>query len=188
MTLGCRRRFSSLLALLVGGLVLSAPAQSRIWSHSPADLARDYLVITDNRGGGDNVFVFWMAPPMFSSPTPNRALHDILSKYVVVSVSRSHVSKEGSMSFDTASSLQVDDASGHPLTALNSDTIPPTVVGTLATLQTMMGRSFGPFGKGIQWFVFDTGAVQVCGEGGLAVKFTDQVYTYSTPIPGCSGS
>jgi len=176
---------SSIAAVMVGSMLVCSPAQSRIWSHSAADLSRDYLVITDNRGGAENVFVFWMASAMLPPGAQTQALRDILSKYVVLGVSHSHVSKEGSVSFDTVSSLEADDGSGQSLSVLSTDTMPPVVVGTLAGVQAAMSRSFGAFGKGIQWFVFDAGSVQVCGKGEIAVKFAAQVYTFDTPIPGC---
>jgi hypothetical protein len=36
------------------------------------------------------------------------------------------------------------------------------------------------------WFAFDGGATHACANGGLAVDFVDEKYTYDTPIPGCT--
>jgi hypothetical protein len=42
-----------------------APAQSRTWSRDPADLAREYAVISDNRSGGDVILIFLVGPSNF---------------------------------------------------------------------------------------------------------------------------
>jgi hypothetical protein len=67
----------------------------------------------------------------------------------------------------------------------HGDAIPPAVVGTVTMLESMFGRSFGQFGKGFHWFVFDAGTVNACKNGGLSVPFADEIYTYQTPFPGC---
>jgi hypothetical protein len=95
------------------------------------------------------------------------------------------VSRDGTFTFDKTTALEVNDENGQPLNSLNMDTMPPTVIGTLATLQSMFVRAIGAFGRETQWFVFDSGTIHACAKGGMSVLFADEKYTYDIPIPGC---
>jgi hypothetical protein len=144
----------------------TAPSlQSRPWPRN-APNAADYLIINDNRGGGDVVMVFWLASPLIP-PSGQQAARDLLDKYVVVGVVHAHTNKDATF------------------TLLDMDTMSPAIVGTLATIKAAFGRSLGEFGKGIQWFVFANGSVNPCVKGGMAVRFENENYTYVTPVPGC---
>ncbi len=162
-----------------------SPALSRTWSPTPVNLAQDYAIISDNRGGGELVMVIWLAPPMFPQDASTQAARDMLDKYVVIGVAHAHIASDATASFDSVATLDVADASGKALTALSTGTMPPSVVGALAALQSAFGRSIGALGQGVHWFAFDGGAVHACAKGGLAVSFASVKYTYDTPIPGC---
>jgi hypothetical protein len=95
------------------------------------------------------------------------------------------MSPVGTMSFDTTDTLIASDSGGTPLRLLTGDDMPPLLIGMVSTLTNTFSRSFGAFGKGFHWFVFDAGSVHACADGGLSVPFADEVYTYRTPIPGC---
>lgn len=181
-----RREIASWIACALVILVSSfAPAQSRVWSPDSASLARDYLIINDNRGHGDIVFMLWMAAPMIPDTPATQAARVLLDKYVVIGVVHAHVSSDAAMTFDKTEALTVNDGSGQPLNSLSPNTMPPAVVGTLATLQSAFARSFGAFGTGVQWFAFDSGTTRACTKGELSVPFADTNYTFVTPIPGC---
>jgi hypothetical protein len=160
------------------------PLQSRPWPRN-APNASDYLVINDNRGNGDIVLVFWLASPLIPPSANQQAARDLLDKYVVVGVAHSHVVKDGTFIFDRAGIPEVTGSRNEPLQLLDMDTMSPTIVGALATIKTVFGRSLGEFGKGIQWFVFANGSVNPCSKGGMAVQFESEKYTYVTPVPGC---
>ena len=162
-----------------------SPAQSRTWSPTPINLAQDYAIINDNRGSGEIVLVIWLAPPMFPQDASTQAAQDMLDKYIVIGVAHAHIASDATMTFDQVATLDVVDGSDKPLNALNVSTMPPTVVGALAALQSAFGRSIGALGQGVHWFAFDSGSVHACAKGGLAVSFASVKYTYGTPIPGC---
>ena|ERR1039458_3910297 len=177
------RWISCVLVVLLSAV---SPAQSRTWSRNPTNLAQDYVLINDNRGNGDVVLILWLAAPMIQSGPSTQAARELLDKYIVIGVAHAHASKEGTFTFDRTATLEANDGSGQPLKSLNADTMPPSVVGTLAAMQSAFGRSLGAFGQGIQWFAFDSGTTHACTKGGLSVIFAGETYTYDTPIPGCS--
>ena len=168
----------SFLAVLLATI---APAQCRQWAHNPTDLASDYLTINDNRGGGEIVLIMWLAAPRFAKgPT-----QDMLNKYVMIGVAHAHTSKEGTMSFDRTATLDAANAEGNKLTLLDASTMPPTVVGAMATMQSVFGRALGQFGQGVQWFAFDGSKMQACTKGQLSIPYAGEKYTFDTPVPGC---
>jgi hypothetical protein len=156
-------------------------AWSREWKPSATQIARDYAVIADTRTPGDIKMIFWMAPPML----PEGKARQLLENYVVIGVVRGRVIPGGTMSFDNITTLPVTDAKGTSLRLLSGDEIPPVLAGTVAVLTSAFGQSFGAFGKGFHWFVFEAGSINVCKDGGLSVPFAGEVYTYQTPFPGC---
>jgi hypothetical protein len=166
-------------------VLLSTPAQSRMWSKNSVSLAEDYAVITDNRGGGEMVLIFWIAPPIIPKGPSSQTAQDMLYKYVLLGVAHAHVAKDATMTFDPIATPGPRDGNGQPLNFLNENALPPTVVGTLAVFKSAFGRSLGALGQGIQWFAFDSGSVNACKKGGMSVPFAGETYTYHTPIPGC---
>jgi len=162
-----------------------SPALSRTWSPTPINLAQDYAIINDNRGSGDVAIIIWLAPPMFPQDASTQTARDMLDKYVVIGVAHAHIASDATMTFDQVATLDVVDGSGKALNSLNTSTMPPTVVGALAALQSAFGRSIGALGQGVHWFAFDSGSVHACAKGGLTVPFAGVKYTYVTPIPGC---
>jgi hypothetical protein len=157
-------------------------ALSREWKPTPTVQARDYTIISDTRKPGDIRMIFWLAPPLL----PNNKIEQLLASYVIIGVVRARTLPGGTFSFDAIDSLQVKDRDAKPLRLLAGDDIPPVVNGTVTTLEGVFGQSFGAFGKGFHWFVFAAGSVDACKDGGLAIPLVDEVYTYETPIPGCT--
>jgi hypothetical protein len=163
----------------------TAPSlESRPWPRN-APNAAEYLMISDNRGNGDNVLVFWLASPLIPASAGQQAARDLLDKYVVIGVAHAHVSQQATFTFDRATAPQVTGAKNEQLQLLDTDTMSPTIVGALAAVKVAFSQSLGEFGKGIQWFVFANGSVNPCSNGGMAVQFENEKYTYVTPVPGC---
>jgi hypothetical protein len=160
------------------------PLQSRPWPRN-APNAADYLIINDNRCNGDIALVFWLASPLIPASAGQQAARDLLDKYVVIGVAHARVSKEATFTFDRATAPQVMGAKNERLQLLDTDTMSPAIVGALATVKVAFSQSLGEFGKGIQWFVFANGSVNLCSNGGMAVQFENEKYTYVTPVPGC---
>jgi hypothetical protein len=176
----------NLLVLGAIGVFVTAtlPANSRDWSPNPASLAREYLIINHNRGKGEMAMVMWLAPPMVEGESSQMA-RDLLESTILIGVVHARIAKDGTVSFERTNTLEVRDASGNGLTAFDTNTMPPAIVGTVSVLQSVFGRSFGQFGQGMQWFAFNSGAVHACGKSGLSVQYAGEKYTYVTPIPGC---
>jgi hypothetical protein len=160
------------------------PLQSRPWPRN-APNAAEYLMINDNRGNGDIALVFWLASPLIPASAGQQAARDLLDKYVVIGVAHAHVTKEATFTFDRVAAPLAMGAKNERLQLLDTDTMSPTIVGTLATVKVAFSQSLGEFGKGIQWFVFANGSVNPCSNGGMAVQFENEKYTYVTPVPGC---
>jgi hypothetical protein len=169
------------VGLWLSWAVYSGTAWPRDWKPDAKGLAQNYSVITDSRNPHDIRMVMWMSSPLVSPG----AARDLLDSYVVVGVVRAHMLPGGTMSFDPITTLQALDGNGVALHLLKDDQMPPVLNGTIATLAAVFSRSFGAFGQGFHWFVFDTGGVGACKQGGLAIPFAGEVYTYRTPIPGC---
>jgi hypothetical protein len=165
-------------------LLTTAALQSRPWPRNTPNAA-DYLVINDNRGGGDFVLVFWLASPLIPPSATSQAARDMLDKYVVVGVVHAHTTKEATFTFDRASAPQVTGSKSEPLQLLDLAAMSPALVGSLATVKAAFSQSLGQFGKGVEWYVFATGSVSPCSNGSMAVQFENEKYTYNTPVPGC---
>ena len=162
----------------------AAALQSRPWPRNAPNPA-DYLIINDNRGNGDIVLVFWLASPLIPVSATQQAARDLLDKYVVIGVVHAHASKDATFTFDRAATPEVTGAKNERLQLLDLDAMSPAIVGALATVKMAFSHSLGEFGKGIQWFVFASGSVNPCSNGGMAVQFEKEKYTYVTPVPGC---
>ena len=179
------RRIGALAALAVAlGLAAGAtPAQARPWKPTASALALDYAQILDRRSAHDLVMLMWLAPPSLEHASVEG--HELLDKYVVLGLVHGHLLVGGSMSFDPIDHVEASDGEGKRLELLTGDAIPPLGQGALAALQAMLKKAMGPMGQGIQWFVFEGGAVRACDTGGLSVAYDGETYTYQTPIPGC---
>jgi len=126
--------------------------------------------------------IFWLTPAMM----PEGQGRQLLDTYVVVGVSRGHVTPAGTITFDPIDNLQASAGDSKPLRLLSGDDIPPAINGAVSTMTSMFSQSLGAFGRGFHWFVFEGGSVHACESGGLSIPFADEVYTYQTPIPGCA--
>jgi hypothetical protein len=171
--------------VLLSALVTTI-ADSRTWKPTGGKMAQDYANIVDQRGRGDLVMLLWLVPE--SLPEDQHVARDILSKYIVLGAVHAKMDAGGTFSFDDINSLNVSDANGRPLVALDNSSMPPTIMGTIATVQAVMGQAAGPFGRGFHWFVYRGDTVNSCQKGGMAIRFADETYTYETPIPGCPKS
>jgi hypothetical protein len=181
MPMMCKARVFAVFLTLLLGLVPTA-SFSRPWQPTPTAMAMDYSQVTDNRGGKELVFVWWLNSPSFSTLPPSAI--ELLDKYVVIGAVHAHVSTGALFSFDDIPSLDAKSGSAS-LKSLSGDAIPPTVAGLLTTLEASLGQALGPTGKGIHWFVYDAGPLKACDKGDLTVPLADQTYSWDTPIPGC---
>jgi hypothetical protein len=80
----------------------------------------------------------------------------------------------GTFSFDDVNSLNISDSSGRPLVALDNSSMPPTITGTIATEQAIMGQAAGPFGRGFHWFGYRGDTVNSCQKGGMSFQFANE--------------
>jgi hypothetical protein len=173
-----------LVAAVIGSLfaAVSSRADARQWKPTAATLARDYAQIVDLRESKrELVLVWWSVPPMYS----NSQTREVFDKYVVLGVARAKIGADGTFSYDQTGTPQASDGNVQPLTLLSGDKVPPVVAGNLVSVEGMLRQAAGPLGKGVQWFVFEGGAVHAYEKGELSVRFADETYTYDTPIPGC---
>lgn len=178
------------LATALAGLFVAAfcaigatPAIPRPWKPTPDARAMDYAQIIDNRGGKELILLWWLAAPAL--PNVPAAAKDLLENYAVIGVVRAHISATATFTFDDIPTLEALSGGSTPLKPLTGDAIPPTVAGILTALEGSLRQALGATGQGIRWFVFDSGSLQACAKGSLAIPFAGETYTYETPIPGC---
>ena len=176
MTLRSSRRWPVwCFASLLLSAVVTTIADSRAWKPTDGKLAQDYATIVDQRGRGDLVMLLWLVPE--SLPEEQHVAREILSKYVVLGALHAKMDATGTFSFDDVNSLNISDSSGHPLVALDNSSMPPTITGTIATVQAIMGQAAGPFGRGFHWFVYRGDTVHSCQKGGMSIQFANETYT-----------
>src|SRR5215469_5797458 len=109
-------------------MALLTPAEARLWKPEREALAQDYAIITDVRKSHDIITVFWLAPPLASSP----AFQLILERYVIVGVS--HVKQDtvtGKTESTNLDAVEARDGDGKVLTVLEGDKVPPTVAAVI---------------------------------------------------------
>jgi hypothetical protein len=179
------RRVLWAAAALFALAAATVPAQSRSWSKNPISMALDYAVINDNRGDGEIVNVIWLAPTILANTPSTETARNLLDKNIVIGVVHTHAAKDGTMTFEQTATVEASAATGEPLKLLDTTTMAPAVIGALATMQSVFSRNLGPFGKGVQWFVFDSGGMRACAKGGFSIQFAGEKYGYETPMPGC---
>jgi len=164
MSIGQRNKMILVVAMLscVG---FSTSASSRPWKPTPSQIAADYASISHNRGNGDSVNIGWWAAP---TAMPGTRLVAILEKYVLISVTHSHVNLREpatGLHFDNIDTLEVQDESRNALISVEQDALPPASIGLLATFEAGYRQGLGPRGKGTKFFLFDAGAVRACEKG-----------------------
>jgi hypothetical protein len=177
-----------LVSAILPCVVISFSASSRPWKPTPSQIAADYASIGHNRGNGDLVTIGWWAAP---TVRPGSQLLSIFEKYVVISVTHSHINLREpatGLHFDNIDALEVRDESGNALTPVEQDTLPPINIGPLATFEAGYRQGLGPRGKGTKFFLFDAGAVRACEKGGISIPYDGETYTWETPFPGCSAA
>jgi hypothetical protein len=157
-----------------------SPAWSRPWKPTSITLAEDYARISDHRANGDIVIVWWFVPRMMPGAS------EAFDKYVVIAVVHAHMGSAGTMSFQKVDTLQARDDNEKELVSLTGDSVPPVLTGILARMGVFLRHALGAMGEGTQLFVFNGGAVHSCGKGGMSIPYAGEIYTYETPIPGCS--
>lgn len=164
----------------------SSSASSRIWKATPTQIAVDYTSITHNRGNGDFVTITWLASPTAMAGSPIAALFE---KYVVIAVVHSHTNVNqpaAGITFDDIKTLEIRSESGTLLTPVSESELSPASIGLLAGYEAAYRRGFGPRGNGMKFFLFDAGTIRACEKGGFSAPLDGEIYTWETPIPGCS--
>jgi hypothetical protein len=185
--MGMNKLFSGLAmlgALAMAG-ALSPAVQARDWKPKATTLAQNYAEIVDGSKKGELTVLFWFPSPMFAGKPK---VQDMVTRYVIIGAVHAKVSPDGLLLPVHIDALQAQDGTGKALNAVAQDKIPPDVQGFLAAFGGVMSQSLGVVGKGMQYFVFDAGAVNACKKGGMAIPLNGETYTYITPIPGCPAS
>jgi hypothetical protein len=168
-------------AVALALLVMAAPATARLWKPTPDQLAADYVTITHNKGTEGRVVLGWMASPVIPSP----AMKPLLEKYVVISIMHTRQVLGGPLTWDDIQGVQVSDGNGQALKEVPSDTMPPMLVGLIASSDATMRQTTQGKGK-VYWSVWDAGSVAACQKGKLVVTYDGEAYSFDTPLPGCT--
>ena len=171
-----------LVSVLLATL-LATPATARLWKPTPEQVTADYVTITHNKGTEGRVILGWMT----SLVVPSVALKQILDKYVVVSVMHTRQAPGGPVTWDDVQGVQLSDGNGQPLKEVQTDAVPPMLVGLIAASDATMRQN--SLGKGkVSWTVWEAGSVAVCQKGRLVVNYDGEAYSFDTPLPGCPKS
>jgi hypothetical protein len=161
--------------------LLAVPATARLWKPTPDQLALDYATINHNKGAEGRVVLGWMASPLVAQPT----FKQLLDKYVVLSIAHTRQGPGGAVTWDDIQGVQVTDGNGQALKEVTGDTMPPALVGLIATSDATMRQSTQGKGK-VYWSVWETGSVNACQRGKLVVSYDGEAYNFDTPLPGCT--
>jgi hypothetical protein len=173
-------------------MLLVTPSSARPWKPRPEIVARDYGLILDNRSNNEQVLIMWVVRPGLSAPpgSPGAAVLDAtFDEHVVIFLSHSHLNPGTAEStFETVNSLNAMDWQQRSLKPLSREKLSPASNGVLTTMEQAMRQAYGKMGEHFNGFVFEAGAVRACEQGGLAVLYAGETYTWETPIPGCPKS
>jgi hypothetical protein len=177
-------RVAAAMMLFVLG---ASPALSRVWKATPETLAREYAGINDQRPGGELVIAMWFVPQMVPADTPGADIAKaMLQKYVLIVVVHGRLQRAtGTIVFENVDVLSARNQTGQPLTPVARDSLPPTNVGMVSGMESMLRQTLGTMGNGMKMFVFDAGDVDSCKQGQLSVLLANETYTWDTPFPGC---
>ena len=121
-----------------------------------------------------------MASPLLPSPV----LKQLLDKYVVLSIAHTRAGPDGTLTWDDIQGVQLSDGNGQALKEVPTDSMPPTLVGLIASSDATMRQSTQGKSK-VYWSVWEAGAVNACVRGKLVVSYQGEAYSYDTPLPGC---
>ena len=173
-----RALVSVLLAVL-----LATPAAARLWKPTPEQVTADYVTITHNKGTEGRVILGWMTAQMVPAP----ALKQILDKFVVISIMHTRQAPGGPVTWDDILGVQLSDGNGQPLKEVQTDAMPPLLVGLIAASDATMRQN--SLGKGkVTWSVWEAGSIAACQKGKLVVNYDGEAYSFDTPLPGCPKS
>lgn len=176
------RHVNAVLVGVIASAVVFSAASSRPWKPTAIQMAADYATIVDNKRLGDILNLRWWASPTVKAGT---ALAAIAEKYVVISAVHWHAGPGGTPAFDDIGTLEVRDANGKPLVPVARNTLPPTTIGLLSTIEAGLRQSVGPIGERTKFFIFDAGTVRACEKGRISIPLEGEIYTWETPFPGC---
>jgi hypothetical protein len=124
---------------------------------------------------------------MTSLMVPALSLKQILDKYVVISIMHTRQAPGGPVTWDEVNGVQVSDGNGQPLKEVQTDALPPLLVGMIAASDATMRQNSQGKAK-VTWSVWEAGAIAPCQKGRLVVNYDGEAYTFDTPLPGCPKS
>ena len=161
-------------------LCAAQPVAARLWKPTPDQIATDYVSIIHIKGTEGRVMINWVSSQVVPSP----ALKPILDKYVVVSIIHTRPGTGGSPTWDEVQGVQVSDGSGQALKEVTKDSMPPMLIGLIATSDATMRQSTQGNGR-IYWGVWEAGPISACQKGKLVVNYDGEAYSFDTPLPSC---
>lgn len=173
------------ISMIVFGL--GSTADARKWRVRPHDLAADYSQIIDQRGGGEVVVVYWIAPETID-PGMQQAelLQAMLKEHVIVALAHGTAGQGGQLSFRAPEGVMIEDGNKKPREPLAKADWPPLVSAYTVVMQKFLSQTTGQLGSGFHWFVFEGKGIESCGKGRFIINYAGERYNYDTPIPGCS--
>jgi hypothetical protein len=87
--------------------------------------------------------------------------------------------------FEFNATLEARGSDGKLLSLIPRDALPPAVAVLVTYYETYARQTYGQFGSGTKFFIFDAGTVRACEKGQLFIPFVGETYTWNTPFPGC---
>jgi hypothetical protein len=175
------------LSVFLIAVVLCSTADARKWKVRPHDLAAEYSQIIDQRGGGEVVVVYWIAPETID-PGMQQAetLKAMLREHIIVALAHGTAGQGGRLNFRTPEAVTIEDGNKKLQEPLAKEDWPPLVSAYTAVMQKFLSQTTGQLGSGFHWFVFEGKGVESCGKGRFWITYAGERYNYDTPIPGCS--
>jgi hypothetical protein len=175
------------LSVFLIAVVLCSTADARKWRVRPHDLAAEYSQVIDQRGGGEVVVVYWIAPETID-PGMQQAevLKTMLKEHVIVALTHGTAGQGGRLDFRAPEGVMVEAANKKQRESLAKESWPPLVSAYTLVMQNFLSQTTGQLGSGFHWFVFEGKGIESCGKGRFWITYAGERYNYDTPIPGCS--
>jgi hypothetical protein len=180
-------RLTALLCFFLLTAGATSTADARKWKVRPHDLAAEYSQIIDQRGGGEVVVVYWIAPETID-PGMQQAetLKAMLRERIIVALAHGTAGQGGRLNFRTPEGVTIEDGNKKLREPLAKENWPPLVLAYTGVMQNFLSQTTGQLGSGFHWFVFESKGVESCGKGRFWIAYAGERYNYDTPIPGCS--
>ncbi len=134
---------------------------------------------------GHQVFLIWFAP-QYIEPSPGiEPVVKLLEKFTLIGIVRYSVDETGRFNFHKIEEISIETSEAKVLQPLDKNTLPPLLPTFTTFLSKSLASGMGKVGQSIEYFTFDAGGIDGCGDKTFFVRYLKERYEFKGPIPGC---